>query len=170
MIGLRVARDAPPVPTLNLRGRSVDRSQPGAYQAETHILHIPCPGEYRFHAGTEDTSNGNSSGYKALIRLFDPSPSPAEVPCGGRPPPLQGHMSIRLQDKLNQLFVVKGGRSNAGAFEGGLTLSSLPQCNRTYTLEASLDLAGWDRSVMFDMQTISFSSTLQERTIEDKRC
>lgn len=169
-IGLTVARTNPVRPTLDLRGRSIDRNEPEAYRVDTHVSRIPCPGEYRFHAGTEDTSNGSSSSYSALLKLYDPSTRPAGARCGGRPPALPGRMSVRLQDQVDKLFAVKGGRSNAGAFEGRLSLSSLPECDRTYVLETTLDLTGWSRSAEFKVRAIEVSSTLQGRSIEDKQC
>lgn len=170
VIGLTVARANPVRPTLDLRGRSIDRDEPDAYRVDTRVSRIPCSGEYRFRAGTEDTSNGSSSSYSALLKLFSPSTRPAGARCGGRPPPLPGRMSLRLQDQVNKLFAVQGGRSNGGAFEGRLSLSSLPECDKTYVLEAALDLAGWSRSAEFKVRAIEVSSTLQGRTIEDKRC
>ncbi|HET8863197.1 MAG TPA: hypothetical protein VFM94_08105 [Solirubrobacterales bacterium] len=169
-VGLTVARTDPVRPTLDLRGRSIDRNEPEAYKVDTHVSRLPCPGEYRFHAGTEDTSNGNSSSYSALLRLFDGSTRPAGARCGSKPPPLPGRMSIRLQDQVNRLFVIKGGRSNGGAFEGSLSLSSLPACDKTYTLEATLALKDWSRSAEFKVRAIEIHSTLQRRPVEDKRC
>ncbi|HSS04473.1 MAG TPA: hypothetical protein VLK89_04710 [Solirubrobacterales bacterium] len=170
IVGLTIARTDPTRPTLDLRGRSVSRYEPEAYKVDTHISRIPCPGEYRFHAATEDSSNGNSSSYSALLRLFDPSAHPPGTPCNQAPPPLPGEMRVLLQDGLEKLFAVKGGRSNGGTFEGGLFLSSLPECDKTYTLKATLELAGWSRSAEFKVRAIELSSTLQGRTIEDKRC
>jgi hypothetical protein len=170
VIGLTVARTNPVRPTLDLRGRSIDRTEPGAYEVNTHVSRLPCPGEYRFHASTEDTSNGNSSSYSALLKLFDGSTHPAGLRCGGKPPPLPGRMSLRLQDQIDRLLLIKGGRSNAGAFEGRLDLASLPECNKTYTLEATLDLNGWRRSAEFKVRAIEVSSTLQRKPVEDKRC
>lgn len=170
VIGLTVARTNPARPTLDLRGRSIYRTEPGAYEVDTHVSRLPCPGEYRFHASTEDTSNGNSSSYSALLKLFDGSTHPAGVRCGGKPPPLAGRMSLRLQDQLNRLLLIKGGRSNAGAFEGRLDLASLPECDKTYSLEAALDLNDWRRSAEFKVRAIEVSSTLQRKPVEDKRC
>lgn len=169
-IGLTVARTDPVRPTLDLRGRSIDRSEPGAYEVHTHVSRLPCAGEYRFYAGTEDTSNGNSSSFRAQLRLFDGSTSPAGARCGGKPPPLPGYMSLRLQDRIDRLLVIKGGRSNGGAFDGRLDLASLPECDKTYTLEAKLDLNGWKRTGEFKVRAIEVSSTLQRKPIEDKRC
>ncbi len=170
VIGLTVARTNPVSPTFDLRGRSIDRRKPGEYEVGTHVSRIPCPGEYRFRSGTEDTSNGNSSSYSALLRLFSPSTQPADARCGGRPPAIPGRMSIRLQDQVDTLFLVKGGRSNAGAFEGHLSLSSLPECDKTYTLKATLNLTDWSRSAEFKVRAIELKSTLQGRTIEDRQC
>jgi len=170
VIGLTVARTNPVSPTLDLRGRSVDSHEPGAYKVDAHVSRIPCPGEYRFHAATEDTSNGDSSSYSALLRLFSPSAQPPGVGCGGAAPSLPGRMSVRLQDRTEELFSVTGGRSNAGPFAGDLLLSSVPECDKTYVLEATLDLAHWDRSVEFKVQAIKLNATVQRRTIEDKRC
>jgi hypothetical protein len=170
IIGLTVAEMDPVRPTLDLRGRSVSRSEPGTYKVDTHISRIPCPGEYRFHAATEDTSNGNSSSYSALLKLFDPSARLPGAHCGGTPPPRPGRMSIRLQDRTENLFTVKGGRSNAGAFEGSLAFSSVPECDKTYTLDAALELVGWSRRIEFNVRAIELNVNLPGRTTEDKRC
>ena len=170
VIGMTVARTNPVSPTFDLRGRSIDRRKPGEYEVSTHVSRIPCPGEYRFRAGTEDTSNGNSSSYSALLRIFSPSTHPAEAPCGARPPAFPGRMSIRLQDQVNRLFQVKGGRSNAGAFEGHLSLSSLPECDKTYMLEATLNLTGWSRRAEFKVRAIELRSILQGEIVEDRQC
>lgn len=169
-IGLTVARTNPVRPAFDLRGRSIDRKEPGEYTVGTQVSRIPCPGEYRFRAGTEDTSNGNSSSYSALLKLFDPSTRPIDARCGGRPPALPGRMSIRLQDQADRLFAVKGGRSNAGPFEGHLSLASLPECDRTYVLEATLNLTGWSRSAEFKVRAIELRSALQGRIVEEKQC
>lgn len=157
-------------PTLDLRGRSVDRNEPAAYEVDTHISRIPCPGEYHFHAATEDTSNGNSSSYSALLRLFDPSPRLPGAHCGGTPPLRPGRMSVRLQNRTETLFTVKGARSNAGAFEGSLVFSSVPECDKTYTLDAALDLAGSSRRIEFNVRAIELNVNLPGRATEDKRC
>lgn len=169
-VGLTVARTDPMRTTLALRGRSVDREEPAAYAVDTRVPRIPCPGEYRFHAATEDTSNGNSSSYTALLRFFDPSIRPAGARCGVTPPPRPGRMRVLLQNREQRLLSVKGGRSNAGPFEGRLSLLSLPECDRTYELAAGLDLAGWSRSVEFKVQTISYSTTLQGSPADGERC
>lgn len=169
-IGLTVAQKSPVRPALDLRGRSISRNETEDYKVEARIPRIPCPGEYRFHAATEDTSNGNSSSYSALLRLFSPSVHPAGARCGGSPPPLPGHMSVLMQDRVDRLFLVQGVRSNAGAFEGRLSLSSVPECDKSYTLETTLDLAGWSRSVEFKAQAIEIDTTLQGRPAESKRC
>ncbi len=169
-IGLTVAQTSPVRPTLDLRGRSIGRDETEAYKVETRIPRIPCPGEYRLHAATEDTSNGNSSSYSALLRLFSPSVHPAGARCGGSPPSLPGHMSVLMQDRVDRLFLVQGARSNAGAFEGMLSLSSVPECDKSYTLEAILDLAGWSRRVEFKVLTIEIDTALQGRPAESKRC
>lgn len=170
MIGLTVVRTNPVRPAFDLNGRSVDREEPEEYKVDTDISRIPCPGEYHFRAGTEDTSNGNSSSYSALLRLFSPSTRPAEARCGVKPPPLPGRMRIRMQDQVDRLFAVKGGRSNGGEFGGHLFLSSLPKCDRTYVLEAKLDLTGWSRRAEFKVRAIELRSTLQGRIVEDKQC
>jgi hypothetical protein len=170
IIGLTVAQTDPVRPTLDLRGRSVDRNEPGTYEVDAHVSRIPCPGEYQFHAATEDTSNGNSSSYSALLRLFDPSPRLPGAHCGRTPPPHPGRMSVRLQDRTENLFTVKGGRSNAGAFEGRLDFSSVPECDKTYTLDATLDLAGLSRRVEFNVRAIELNVNLPGRATEDKRC
>lgn len=169
-LGLRVARTNPVRPTLDLRGTTVGRDNPGAFRVETHIARIPCPGEYRFDAAEEDSSNGNSSTYSALLRLFDPSIRPAGSRCGGPPPLLPGRVNVLLQDRVDRLFVVRGARSNGGAFEGGLSFSRLPQCDRSYELEADLDLAGWSRSAEFKVQVLEIHTTLQGRPVQSERC
>ena len=169
-IGLTVARTNPMRPTLALRGRSVDREDPAAFKVDTRISRIPCAGEYRFHAATEDTSNGNSSSYTALLRLFDPSIHPAGERCGVAPPPLPGRMSVLLQSQAESLFLVKGSRSHSGAFEGRLSLHSLPECDKIYELAANLELAGSSRGIEFKVQTISFSVSLQGKPADSKRC
>lgn len=169
-IGLKFAQTNPMRPTLDLRGRSIGHEETGAYKVETNISRTPCSGEYRFHAATEDTSNGNSSSYSALLRLFSPSSHPAGARCGGAPPSLPGRMSVLLQDRVERLFLVQGSRSNAGAFEGSLSLASLPECDKNYTLETTLDLAGWSRKFEFKVQAIKINTTLQGRPIESKRC
>lgn len=169
-VGLTVAQTSPARPTLDLRGRSIGRDETEDYKVETRVPRIPCPGEYRFHAATEDTSNGNSSSYSALLRLFDPSVHPPGARCGGSPPPLPGQMRVLLQSRVDRLFLVQGARSNAGAFEGKLSLSSVPECNKNYTLEAALNLSGWSRSVEFKVQAIEINTTLQGRPAESKRC
>lgn len=170
VIGLTVVRTNPVRSVFDLNGRSVDREEPDEYKVGTNVSRIPCPGEYRFRAGTEDTSNGNSSSYTALLRLFSPSTRPAGARCGIEPPPLPGSMRIRLQDQADRLFAVKGSRSNGGEFGGRLFLSSVPQCDRTYSLEAALNLTGWSRSAEFKARAIEFRSTLQGRIIEDREC
>lgn len=170
VIGLTVARTDPVRPTFDLRGRSIDREEPGEYTVSTDVSRIPCPGEYRFRAGMEDTSNGNSSSYSALLKLFDPSTQPVDARCGGKPPALPGRMSIRLQDQVNRLFTVKGGRSNAGRFEGHLSLVSLPECDKTYVLEATLSLTGWSRSAEFKVRAIELKAILPGRIVEEKQC
>lgn len=169
-IGLKVARTNPAHPTFDLRGRSIDRHEVGAYKVDTRISQIPCPGEYRFDAATEDNSNGNSSSYSALLRLFDPVTHPSGARCGGAPPAFRGRMSVLLQDRVERLFLAKGTRSNGGAFAGRLFLSSLPECDKTYGLEAALDLNGWSRSAEFKVQAIRIDTTLQGRQAESKRC
>ncbi|MGC1850935.1 MAG: hypothetical protein WA687_00695 [Solirubrobacterales bacterium] len=169
-IGLTVVRTDPMRPTLALRGRSVDREEPAAFKVDTRISRIPCPGEYRFHAATEDTSNGNSSSYTALLRLFDPSTHPAGARCGVAPAPLPGRMSVLLQSQAESLFLVRGSRSHAGAFEGRLSLRSLPECDKTYELATNLELAGSSRGIEFKVQTINFSVTLQGKPADGKRC
>jgi hypothetical protein len=169
-IGLQVARTNPQRQTLDLRGNSISRQEPEAFDVDTHIRQIPCPGEYLFHADEEDSSNGNSSSYRALVKLFHPSPDPAGAPCGGVPPPLPGRMTVLLQDRADRLLAITGKRSNAGAFEGGLTLSHLPECDKTYTLEAALDLASWSRRVEFKLRALEIEVTLQGKPIESERC
>jgi hypothetical protein len=169
-IGLKVARTNPAHPTFDLRGRSIDRHEVGAYKVDTRVSQIPCPGEYRFEAATEDSSNGNSSSYSALLRLSDPVTHPSGARCGGAPPPLRGQMSILLQNRVERLFLAKGTRSNGGAFGGKLFLSSLPECDKTYVLEAALDLDDWSRSAEFKAQAVKIDTTLQGRPAESKRC
>jgi len=167
-IRLTVVRADPARPTIDLRGRTVGRNEPDTYRVDTQISRIPCAGEYRLRTETEDTSNGNGNSYSALLRLFSPSPSPAGAGCGGRPPPRPGRMSVRLQNQADKLFAIKGSRSNSGTFEGGLSLSHLPECDESYVLEAALDLTGWSRSFGFRVQTIKFSSTLRGQTTEEQ--
>jgi hypothetical protein len=169
-IGLQAVRASSLRPTLALRGHSIGREEPEAFKVETDLSQVPCPGEYHFETAEEDSKNGNSSTYDALIRLFDPAAHPANARCGGPLPPLRGHMNVLLQDRVNRLFAIKGARSNGGAFEGRLTLSGLPQCGRSYTLEADADLAGWSRSLEFKVQVIEINTTLQGKPAQSDRC
>ena len=169
-IGLQAIHSNSLRPTLDLRGHSIDREDSEAFSVDTLLSRVPCPGEYRFEAAEEDSGNGNSSTYNALIRLAGPTAHPDGGRCGGALPPVRGQMSVLLQDRVDRLFVVKGTRSNGGAFGGRLTLTSLPQCDRNYTLEANVDLAGWSRSLEFRVQVLEVNATLQGKSIESERC
>jgi len=169
-IGLKITRTGLASSALALRGRSVDRQHPGTFSVSTDVSQLPCPGQYLFHADTENDSNGNSSSYDALLRLYDPSSRPSEAGCGLTPPPLPGRLSFLLQGPKTRLFSIEGGRSNAGAFEGGLLFASTPECNRGYTLEASLDLTGWSRYAKFKVETLWYRTTLQGEKPSGERC
>lgn len=169
-IGLQAIHSNSLRPTLDLRGHSIHRDDSEAFSVDTNLSRVPCPGDYRFEAAEEDSSNGNSSTYDALIRLVGLTDHPAGGRCGGALPPVRGHMSVLMQDRVNRLFVVKGSRSNGGAFGGRLTLSSLPQCDRSYTLEANVDLVDWNRSLAFRVQVLEVNTTLQGKSIESERC
>jgi hypothetical protein len=169
-IGLELTRKGTEKPALSLRGNSISREEPSAFRVDTHIARIPCPGEYRFDAAEEDSSNGNSSTYSALIRLLSFSAHPADSRCGASLPPLPGRMSIYLQDRVEAFFAVQGARSNAGPFKGPLSFNGVPQCDRDYRLETELDLARWSRSVDFKVKVIQIDVTLQGKSIESKRC
>jgi hypothetical protein len=169
-IGLQITKTGLASSALALRGRSVDRERPGTFGVSTDVSQLPCPGQYLFHADTENDSNGNSSSFDALLRLYDPSSQPTEAGCGIAPPPLPGRLSVLLQGAKTRLFSVKGGRSNAGAFEGGLLFASTPECNQRYTLEAALDLAGWSRYAKFKAETLWYRTTLQGEKPSGERC
>jgi hypothetical protein len=169
-IGLQAIHSNSLRPTLDLRGHSIDHEDSEAFSVDTHLSRVPCPGEYRFEAAEENSSNGNSSTYDALIRLAGPTAHPAGERCGGALPPVRGQMSVLLQDRIDSLFVVKGSRSNGGAFGGRLTLSSLPQCHKSYTLEVNVDLTGWSRSLEFRVQVLEVNTTLQGEPAESDRC
>lgn len=169
-IGLQAIHSNALRPTLDLRGHSIDREDSEAFSVDTHLSRVPCPGEYRFKAAEENSSNGNSSTYDALIRLAAPTAHPVGGRCGGALPPVRGQMSVLLQDRIDSLFVVKGSRSNGGAFGGRLTLSSLPQCHKSYTLEVNVDLTGWSRNLEFRVQVLEVNTTLQGEPAESDRC
>ena len=169
-IGLKITKAGLANSALALRGRSVDREHPGTFSVSTDISQLPCPGQYLVHADTENDSNGNSSSYNALLRLYDPSSRPTGAGCGISPPPLPGRLSVLLQGPKTRLFSVKGGRSNAGAFEGDLLFAATPECNQPYTLEATLDLAGWSRYAKFKVETLWFRTTLQGEKPSGERC
>ncbi len=166
-IGLQAIHSNSLRPTLDLRGHSIDREDSETFSVDTRLSRVPCPGEYRFEAAEENSSNGNSSTYDALIRLVGLT---AGGHCGSALPLVRGQMSVLLQDRLDSLFVVKGSRSNGGAFGGRLTLSSLPQCHKNYTLEVNVDLAGWSRSLEFRVQVLEVNTTLQGEPAESDRC
>jgi len=169
-IGLEVTKKGLASPALALRGRSVDRDRPGVFSVSTDVSQLPCPGQYVFHADTENDSNGNSSSYDALLRLYDPSSQPPGARCGIAPPPLPGRLSVLFQGAKTTLFSVRGSRANAGAFEGELLLASVPACDERYTLEATLDLSGWSRHAEFKAETLWYRTTLQGEKPIGERC
>lgn len=169
-IGLEVTKRGLTNPALALRGRSVDRDQPGLFSVSTRVSQLPCPGQYVFHADTENDSNGNSSSYEALLRLYDPSSQPPGARCGIAPPPLPGRLSVLFQGPKTTLFSNRGSRANAGSFEGGLLLASVPVCDESYTLNAALDLSGWSRQAEFKVETLWYRTTLQGEKPAGERC
>jgi hypothetical protein len=155
---------------LGLRGNRTSPGNSGTFKVAASIYSVPCPGEYRFEAAQENTGNGNSATYTALIRLFDPSSHPPGARCGVSPPPLPGRVSVSLAALDDELFVLHGTRRNPGPFKGTLSFVSFLQCNRPYRLETALDLAGWTRSLDFRLQVLEVNATLQGKKLPGERC
>ena len=169
-LGLEISRTDAARPTLDLRGHRTTPGNSGTFKVGANISRIPCPGEYRFEAAQENTGNGNSATYTALVKLFDPSSHPPGARCGVSPPPLPGRVSVSLATLDSELFVLHGTRRSAGQFKGTLSFVSFLECGRAYRLETALDLAGWNRSFDFGLRVVEVNATLQGKKLPDERC
>jgi hypothetical protein len=167
---LEVSRIGSERPTLDVRGSRTSPGNSGPFKVNADISRIPCPGEYRFEAAQENTGNGNSATYTALIKLFDLVSHPADARCGISPPPFPGSESVSLGVLKSEFFVLEGTRPDAGPFKGTLTFDHFLQCGKGYRLETTLDLTGWRRSFDFKVRVLEVKATLQGRKIPDERC
>ena len=60
---------------LHLRGLRTTPGNSSAFDVSAYITRVPCQGQYLFTAAQENTLNGNSQTYDALIRLFEAHPA-----------------------------------------------------------------------------------------------
>lgn len=175
-LGLEVLQtDAEELTMLELHGRRTAANNSAPFKVSVPIARVPCPGSYLFTAGQEDTLNGNTVTYTALIRLFDPDARPAGARCGVRPPQLPGRLEMILSTpernghEKKDTFLLEAEREGTGPFGGTLTFKQLPEC-RDYRLRTALDLDGWERVVDFKVQILEFKWTFQGREVKPQRC
>ena len=169
-VGLEVSRSGAERPLLAVRGYRNGPGATGTFEVDADVSRIPCPGAYRFEAAQENTRNGNSATYTALIKLLDPELRPPGARCGVAPPPLSGQIRIALGARESEPFVLRGERRGGGQFKGRLSFISFPECDRPYQLKTALDLAGWDRNVDFRVRILEVDATIQGKKVLDERC
>lgn len=151
-VGLKVNHNGAEQPTMVVRGHRATPSPLGKFNVNASLPHVPCPGDYRFEAAQENTENGNSIAYGAQITLFDNEPQSARVDCGSVPPSRGGRVKVTLEAANKEPFVLRVSRDGGGLFGGTLDFTKFLECDQAYRLEASFDLAGWDRVYSFGVR------------------
>ncbi len=160
-LGFKIGNTKADRSKLDLRGTRSSGGNSGPFRANMTIHSVPCPGEYFFSGGQENTRNGNSMEYLGLLRLYGLEMSPASARCGIAVPPRSGKAEVSLGMPERLIFdLSEAERTNDGAFGGKLTFRVFPPCG-TYRLRIALDLTGWRRSVNFKVQVIEFEATYQ---------
>lgn len=169
-VGLEVSQTGAEQPTLAIRGNRTNPSVLGRFKVETTVARIPCPGDYRFEAGQENTENGNSITYSAQITLFNLESQPPGARCGVAPPARPGHLTVMMDVGGQEPFALSGRRRTGESFDGTLSFTRFLECDRTYRLETGFDLASWTRSFDFDMRVIEIGISIPGRKATPERC
>jgi hypothetical protein len=135
------------------RGSSIAKSEGETFAASTKVMRIPCPGEFRFEAETEDVRTGAVTAYSATINLSQFRTKPPGVACGLSIPPVPGRGSVVLKGGSSASPLrLEGQRGGFGNFIGRLHVSGFPVCDISYELQAEFHLRGWDRAFYYAAQ------------------
>jgi hypothetical protein len=169
-VGLEVSQTGAEQPTFAIRGNRTNPSVLGRFKVEATVARIPCPGDYRFEAGQENTENGNSITYSAQISLFNLESQPPGARCGVAPPARPGHLTVMMDVGNQEPFALSGRRRTGEPFNGTLSFTRFLECDRTYRLETAFDLADWTRTFDFDMRVIEIGISIPGRKATSERC
>lgn len=169
-LGLELTRTDSGRVALKLRGNRSSRGEQRPFRVNVSIARILCPGYYRLDVAQENSGNGNTATYTALIRLSALDERQTIGRCGVEPPLLPGGLSIAMGTLENDFFVLRSKRTDGGPFTGRLAFESFPECEEPYRLESELDLTDWRRRLDLRMRVIELESQLQGQTIESERC
>lgn len=165
IVALSLTRAGKAKEAVAIRGASIG-TDPTRFSAVATFSQIPCPGQYRYEAQTENQKNGALSAYSAIVSLAPLSPD-RDPPCGDAPPPRPGAAEISISSEGEPIDSIDGRGSGSGGFFGELTTTSQPECDRRYTVTFDLDLRGWARSIRYRLKVDRWRAEALGQTLEN---
>lgn len=152
-----------------VRGARSNRPANADFSIWARMTRIPCAGRYRLSAASENTANGNSWSYVAMVTLGRSSIRPPSARCGIPLLPQSERVSVRLiRDHKQDLVALHSGRR--GLASGTLSVSGMPDCAHGDRLKAMLELGSAGREYRFDVRVRTVELRLQGEPIQRQRC
>ncbi|MET0304619.1 MAG: hypothetical protein ABW196_00125 [Solirubrobacterales bacterium] len=149
---------------LELRGRRTTSGNTGTYNVSAGVSATPCPGTYRLSADQENSLNGYTLTYGALMKLVKPAGLPAGAGCD-QLPRSTGRVLMGLRNPvigpLATVFALDVRKQGGGTFAGTLMSGALPACAGGYRLETELVLPGRRRSLDLEVQMLEVRRYIQ---------